>query len=576
MSPILKQDLESFATCTCGNEAALDPDSHDFLCNLWDDFLFCKGEAEWNGQKLVYVGDTTVEEDDHVEDAVLFWPRVDPTSNEHDAVSYAMMELFNCNYDQVETGAVEEAVDIIGEDICDVFEMLAFAQQISPDDYELLNTFGAVFHEDADKDVVFEPYFCQCNHGSHIACFTCGVYRPDGDKSPWVPLTQRRVREIQMFLKSETYNCACTNKPKALICTLHEVQRDKPDSNWTYFMPFNKIKDGKTKIWKDTSAGANSSSSGYSYSSGSLWSGNGVTTTYQKCRHYGAVVKLPDGTEIICSSQHDPKDRDDAYPDFGCYMASSWKPDWRSYWLNWNDYGLPNMSMAVVDQIVDDLLKMSREGYRVEIGCIGGHGRTGSLLALLALKAGIDDPEKAIEFVHTTYCEEAIESARQEWYIEAYSCWLKGTEIPPQPAIPCGKWKHERMFEGKDPDCSPKCPDYDKHWVDWDADQAKKQTSSGKPNQNTKSHSPSQQTTEELVYKPVTWDTPIPTREPQNQWCSMRRHYVLYWRQDACELGDGGRPCQHWSEDLQMFKNARREQAPMHEVVQRMLDAHQE
>ncbi len=52
-------------------------------------------------------------------------------------------------------------------------------------------------------------------------------------------------------------------------------------------------------------------------------------------------------------------------------------------------------------------------GQRVEIGCYGGHGRTGTALACLAVLCG-QAPDEAVSWVRGTYCERAVETDEQE------------------------------------------------------------------------------------------------------------------------------------------------------------------
>lgn len=51
------------------------------------------------------------------------------------------------------------------------------------------------------------------------------------------------------------------------------------------------------------------------------------------------------------------------------------------------------------------------EGKKIHIGCIGGHGRTGTILA--ALVTYMTGNKDSIEYVRTNYCEKAVESITQ-------------------------------------------------------------------------------------------------------------------------------------------------------------------
>lgn len=75
---------------------------------------------------------------------------------------------------------------------------------------------------------------------------------------------------------------------------------------------------------------------------------------------------------------------------------------------------MPDDPAAVV-AVLDALLDRARAGERVEIGC---HGRTGTALATLAVRCG-HEPTEAVDWVRTTYCERAVETADQEAFVRA-------------------------------------------------------------------------------------------------------------------------------------------------------------
>jgi len=191
--------------------------------------------------------------------------------------------------------------------------------------------------------------------------------------------------------------------------------------------PPKRIYNDKTKKWEDVSEEEYEAYwASYGYGS--------KTYTYQKCRHYEQLVQLPgdEGLTILCSSEFRRKDNE-SVPDFGCYMYSGWDPSrWMSYYLPWQDFGLPKVPMVTVIGVVDELIEKIRAGLTVEIGCMGGHGRTGSLLALIAVRLGSTASE-AIRFVHNDYCHHAIEGEKQEWYIHQFAARISGMDfdVPP-------------------------------------------------------------------------------------------------------------------------------------------------
>ena len=153
-------------------------------------------------------------------------------------------------------------------------------------------------------------------------------------------------------------------------------------------------------------------------------------TLFTKCRHRNFPVEFPDGTIVYASSQH-KRNHDEPAPDLGVYLDWSWQPMGVAYYIDWRDYGLPTTWVGAGKTIIDAFEK-AREGLWVEVGCIGGHGRTGTALAAMAVLAGVPADE-AVEWVQENYCKEAVETAQQEWWVEWFAGWLVGTDVPDFP-----------------------------------------------------------------------------------------------------------------------------------------------
>ncbi|MGH9096399.1 MAG: protein-tyrosine phosphatase family protein [Acidimicrobiales bacterium] len=129
-----------------------------------------------------------------------------------------------------------------------------------------------------------------------------------------------------------------------------------------------------------------------------------------------SVVMLPDGTEVIAVSfdTRDPYARDQA-PDFGLYLDPQWDPPWPHDHIDWPDFGVPYDSARVVAALTS-LLERARVGDRVEVGCLGGHGRTGTALACLTILCGLPSVD-ATSWVRENYCTKAVESAQQVAFV---------------------------------------------------------------------------------------------------------------------------------------------------------------
>jgi protein-tyrosine phosphatase len=131
-------------------------------------------------------------------------------------------------------------------------------------------------------------------------------------------------------------------------------------------------------------------------------------------------VCFEDGTAVTAVSfSADDSYRREAVPSFGLYLDERWNPPWPHSHIAWPDLGLP----ADVDALRDALrgvVVRAKEGGSVEIGCLGGHGRTGTALACLAVLTGTP-PAEAIDWVRANYCREAIETDEQEALVRSFT-----------------------------------------------------------------------------------------------------------------------------------------------------------
>ncbi|NYE69402.1 protein-tyrosine phosphatase family protein [Microlunatus parietis] len=128
------------------------------------------------------------------------------------------------------------------------------------------------------------------------------------------------------------------------------------------------------------------------------------------------IVELPDATRVTAVSFDvtDPYARD-RRPDYGVYLDRAWQPPWPHDHLDWPDFGLPTDQEAMITSL-RRVLDRARAGERVELGCLGGHGRTGTALAALAVLTGHPAAD-AVAWTRTTYCPKAIETRAQELFI---------------------------------------------------------------------------------------------------------------------------------------------------------------
>ena len=129
-------------------------------------------------------------------------------------------------------------------------------------------------------------------------------------------------------------------------------------------------------------------------------------------------VEFPDGTVVRASSlservEHDPTRA------FGLYLDMRWLPTWPAEVVEWQDFGLPADPDRAADQIVA-AFALARRGDVVEVGCVGGLGRTGTVLACMAVLAGVP-PASAVEWVRREYNAAAVETIAQEHWVRWFA-----------------------------------------------------------------------------------------------------------------------------------------------------------
>ena len=135
-------------------------------------------------------------------------------------------------------------------------------------------------------------------------------------------------------------------------------------------------------------------------------------------------LTLPDGTVVLAQGRLDlvpverPRD-----PDFALYLDPRWDGDPQVTWphrlIDWPDFGLPADETDVFAAI-DDLHRRAGAAELVEVACYGGVGRTGTVLACLAVLGGVPAPE-AVGWVRTHYHPSAVETAEQERLIARFA-----------------------------------------------------------------------------------------------------------------------------------------------------------
>jgi len=134
------------------------------------------------------------------------------------------------------------------------------------------------------------------------------------------------------------------------------------------------------------------------------------------CQHTEQVVRFPDGTQVLASGWL-ARGAEAWKPDFGLYLDPAWQPlDWPHVLLDWPDFGVPTETLVAVEAI-RAAFERARRGEAVEVACVGGHGRTGTVLACMAILAGVPVSD-AVAWVREAYCRRAVQEPAQQYWVE--------------------------------------------------------------------------------------------------------------------------------------------------------------
>jgi hypothetical protein len=120
------------------------------------------------------------------------------------------------------------------------------------------------------------------------------------------------------------------------------------------------------------------------------------------------IFRLPSGRLVRGRGLSRPMP-DGPLPDLGVYLLGRRPPavPWESRWLRWPDFRLPAVEADVLPTLTEAWQRAAAE--RVEIACAGGHGRTGTALACLAILDGVRSTE-AVAYVREHYDPHAVET----------------------------------------------------------------------------------------------------------------------------------------------------------------------
>ena len=137
--------------------------------------------------------------------------------------------------------------------------------------------------------------------------------------------------------------------------------------------------------------------------------------------HLTGATEMPDGTWVRGRGLRHPTPTGPE-PDHGLYLGGSRlrrRHDatitWPHEWVPWPDFLLPRDSSEAIARI-RELHEYARAGHRVEVACFGGKGRTGTVLACLAVLSGVPR-EDAVAWTRTHYDRHAAETPWQRRWV---------------------------------------------------------------------------------------------------------------------------------------------------------------
>jgi Protein-tyrosine phosphatase len=141
------------------------------------------------------------------------------------------------------------------------------------------------------------------------------------------------------------------------------------------------------------------------------------------------AISLPDGTVVRGRGRRERLPTG-PLPQFGLYLgrppdqprrrfglggSAPWRPDWAAEWIDWPDFRTPRDDQRAAE-LIEVGYRRARAGERVEVACGGGIGRTGTVIACMAVLAGHPAAD-AVGWTRRHYRPRAVETPGQRRWI---------------------------------------------------------------------------------------------------------------------------------------------------------------
>ncbi|SEG77176.1 Protein-tyrosine phosphatase [Thermomonospora echinospora] len=136
------------------------------------------------------------------------------------------------------------------------------------------------------------------------------------------------------------------------------------------------------------------------------------------------AIQLPGGSWVRGRGlRHPPPEGPE--PVFGLYLGSGrlrrrheGEMSWQELWVEWPDFLLPRDREQAV-QGIRALHGQAGEGQPVEVACGGGVGRTGTVIACLAVLDGLP-PAEAVAWARAHHHPRAVETPWQRRWVARF------------------------------------------------------------------------------------------------------------------------------------------------------------